>query len=40
MIGWLKGLFRPVRIHHRSAGPVRIDPDKAERIHIVGKDKK
>lgn len=36
MIGWLKSLFRPVRIHQRASGPVRIDPDKNERIHVIG----
>lgn len=38
MIRRIANLFRrtPRRIHHRSTGPVRLDPDVREVVDVVG----
>ena len=35
---WHK-LFTPVRIHNRVNGPVVIDPELTQTIHVIGKGK-
>jgi len=32
---WLARLLRPRRIHSRSHGPVVINPDKREVVHVI-----
>ncbi len=36
MMDLIRRIFRSRRFHHRSAGPVVINPDVAETIHIWG----
>ena len=40
MMRWIMAALgiRPRRHHHRSNGPVVIDPDVAEVIHVTGED--
>lgn len=36
MIRLIRHIFPPRRYHHRSAGPVVINPDRREIIHVWG----
>lgn len=40
LASWLPWRRRVVRIHDRTKGPVVIDPDKTETIHVFGTTRK